>query len=458
MDNRTGQREAALRQLGRAGREVTVHARKSQQHPREKSRELQRRLYLAAKRSRDRRFHALYDRIVRSDVLWRAWEEVRANGGVPGVDGVGIEQIERQGVEGFLRTLADDLKAESYRPSPVLQVGIPKPDGRTRRLGIPTVRDRVVQQACKIVIEPLFEASFLTCSYGYRPKRSAGQAVLAVKEALVCGWGVLDADIEGFFDQVDHQLLRELVRRRISDRRVLKLIDQWLRAGVVVEGRQQETRLGVPQGGVISPLLANIYLHTLDRWWSDRHTEVGHLYRYCDDFVVVCRSRRQAEQARGLITGFLGRLKLTLHPGKTQVVDLGVGGFEFLGFHFHKKPSKRTGRLVPYAWPSQKAMKTIRAKLRQQTEKTRLRVELGELVGSLNSIIVGWRAYFSIGNATKKLADLDRYVRLRMWRFLKKRQGPRGRFLPKDFLEWERRSGLAYFYPQGRGRLQPCMP
>lgn len=168
---------------------MTGQARKSQQHPRDKSRALQRRLSLAAKRSRDRRFHALYDRIVRPDGLWRAWEEVRVNGGAPGVDGVGIEQIERQGVEGVLRTLADDLKVERYRPSPVLQVEIPKPDGRTRLLGIPTVRDRVVQQACKIVIEPLLEASLLTCSYGYRPTRSAGQAVLAVKEALVCGWG-----------------------------------------------------------------------------------------------------------------------------------------------------------------------------------------------------------------------------------------------------------------------------
>lgn len=272
------------------------------------------------------------------------------------------------------------------------------------------------------------------------------------------GGGGLDADIEGFFDQVDHQLLRELVRRRISDRRVLQVIAQWLRAGVVVEGRRQETRLGVPQGGVMSPLLANIYLHTLDRWWSDRYTGVGQLYRYGDDFVVVCRSRRQAEQARALSAGFLGRLKLTRHPGKTQVGDLGAGGFELLGCHLHKRPSKRTGRLVPYAWPSQKTMKAVRAKLRQQTETTRLRVELGEVVGSLNRIIVGWRAYFSIGNATKQLADLDRYVRLRMWRFLKKRQGPRGRFLPNDVMEWERRSGLAYFYPKGRGRFQPCMP
>jgi RNA-directed DNA polymerase len=200
-DNRTGQREAPLLQPGRARREVTVHAHKGQQHPREKSRELQRRLYRAAKRSGTRRFHALYDRIVRPDVLWRAWVEVRANGGSPGVDGMRLEDVERHGVEAYLSQLAEDLKAQRYRPSPVLRVEIPKPDGRTRPLGIPTVRDRIVQQACKIVIEPLFEANFLPCSYGYRPKRSAGQAVLAVKEALVWRWWVLDADIEGFLDR-----------------------------------------------------------------------------------------------------------------------------------------------------------------------------------------------------------------------------------------------------------------
>lgn len=431
-----------------------VHARQSQPHPREKSRDLQRRLYLAAKRSQSRRFHALYDRIVRPDVLWRAWEEVRANRGRAGVDGVCIEDVERDGVEAYLAGLATDLKAEVYRPQPVLRVEIPKPDGRTRPLGIPTVRDRVVQQACKIVIEPIFEANFLPCSYGYRPKRSAGQAVLAVKEALVRRWWVVDADIEGYFDNVDHEILRGLVRRRISDRRVLKLIDQWLRAGVLIDGQRHQTRRGVPQGGVISPLLANIYLHTLDRWWSDRHTGIGQLYRYCDDFVMVCHSRGAAQQARDLVAGFLRRLKLTLHPGKTHVVDLGCDGFDFLGFHFHKRPSRRTGRLVPYAWPSQKAMQTVREKIRQQTERTRLRVDLGELVGTLNRIIRGWRAYFTIGNSTKKLADLDRYVWLRLWRFLKKRQGSRGRLYPAAFTEWERRSGLAYFYPKGRRGFQ----
>ena len=292
-------------------------------------------------------------------------------------------------------------------------------------LGIPTVRDRVVQQACPIVIEPLVEANVLPCACGYRPTRSAGQAVLAVKETLVRSGGGVAADSEGFFDTVDHEILRGLVRRRISDRRVLTLIDQWLRAGVLIDGQRHATRGGVPQGGVGSPLRANMYLHTLDRWWSDRHTGTGQRYRSCDDVVVVCRRRAAAQQVRELVAGFLGRLTRTLHPRKTHVVDLGCDGVDFLGFHVHKRPSRRTGRLVPYAWPSQKAMQTVREKIRQQTERTRLRVDLGEVGGVLNRIIKGWRADFVLGHATTQLADLDRDVWRRLWRFLRTRQGAR---------------------------------
>lgn len=226
-----------------------MHARKGQQHPTDKSRQLQRGLYLAAKRSRNRRFHALYDRIFWPDILWRAWREVRGNGGSAGVDGVTIEDVERLGVEEFLHSIEGDLRARRYRLQPVLRVYIPKPDGSQRPLGIPTVRDRVVQEACKIVIEPVFEANFQDSSYGFRPKRSATQAVRAVKEALVHGWWVVDAGIQGYFDSIDHDLLMSLLRRRISDRRVLKLLRQWLKAGVVEEGRWHPTDAGSPQGG-----------------------------------------------------------------------------------------------------------------------------------------------------------------------------------------------------------------
>lgn len=435
-----------------------MHARESQPHPNDKPRQLQRRLYLAAKRSRNRRFHALYDRLIRPDVLWRAWEEVRAKGGSAGVDGVGIEDVERGGVQSFLDKLAADLQARWYRPKPVLRVYIPKPDGRQRPLGIPTVRDRVVQAACKLVVEPVFEASFRDSSYGFRPKRDAGQAVRAVKAALVGGWWVLDADIQDFFDTIDHGQLLRLVRRRVSDRRVLKLIRQWLTVGVVEDGRWQATPKGTPQGGVISPLLANIYLHVLDSWWEERHAGVGRLYRYADDLVVVCRTQQQAVAAREIIGRILEWLKVKLHPDKTRLVRMADDGFDFLGFHFHKKPSKRTRRLVPYAWPSGKAMRGVRAKIRQQTERCRLRVDLAELVTGLNRVIRGWRNYFRVGNSTKKLAELDRYVWLRLWSFLRKRQGPRGHLQPEGYRAWLRRSGLERFYPTGWGHIQPCMP
>jgi len=375
--------------------------------------------------------------------------EVQQNGGSAGVDRVTIEDVETNGIERFLAQIEHELKTGTYKPQPVLRVYIPKPDGTQRPLGIPTVKDRIVQQACKIVIEPVFEANFQECSYGFRPNRSAQQAVLAVKEALVRGWWVVDADIKGYFDNIDHQVLIELVKRRISDRKVLKLIRKWLTAGVMENGEKKPTEIGSPQGGVISPLLANIFLHVLDMLWTRDHSELGKLIRYCDDFVVICRTRRNAEKALAVIEQVMKMLKLTLHPTKTRQVSMEREGFDFLGFHFHKMKAKRTGKLAPFAMPSQKAMKSIRTQVKELTERSRLRVSLREIVTELNPVIRGWRNYFRVGNSTKKFRDLDRYVRMRLWKSARAREGSRGCLNRKTFEKWFSRSGIENFYLSG---------
>ena len=417
-------------------------------------RKLQRKLWTAAKQSEGRRFHALFDRIHRDDVLWKAWERVRANRGAAGVDRITLVAVEEHGVDRMLRELSRDLRAGTYRPAPVRRVEIPKPDGRKRPLGIPTVRDRVAQQATKLVLEPIFEADFLSCSFGFRPKRSATDALEKIRVSFSRGAVfVFEADIRDFFGTIDHEKLMGLVEQRVSDRRVLKLLRSWLRADVLTEQGLQRTVAGTPQGGVVSPLLANIFLHAFDKAWAEHGT--GELVRYADDFVVLCRSRSQAEEAQRRARALLGGLGLDLHPDKTRVVDLREGreGFDFLGCHLRARMSGRMWeqygkvRYYLHRWPSARAMKNARARVKALTGRNRVGVELKDTIGALNLFLRGWGNYFRTGNASDKFCQLDRYVAWRLKRLLIKRRGRNlragqaGRWTP------------AWFHDQGLHKL-----
>lgn len=396
------------------------------------ARRLQRALYRAAKASPGRRFHALYDKVYREDILRRAWGEVQANGGAAGVDGQTISDVERRGVSGFLEELASELRAGRYRPRPVRRVRIPKADGKQRPLGIPTVRDRVVQAAAKVVLEPIFEADFRDSSYGFRPKRSAHQAVEQVRRGVNCGGGwVVDADIEAFFDRIDHAKLLELLARRISDRRMLKLLRGWLEAGVLEDGEIRRPEQGVPQGGVISPLLANVALHELDRLWEDHYGQLGQMVRYADDFVIMSRTEGAAREGLRWVGMILTRLGLTLHPDKTRVVDVrdGQQGFDFLGFHHRKVRSWRwRGKRYLHQWPGRRALQRVRDRIKAITApRHRLPETSATIVAEMNAVLRGWGAYFRVGNASRQFALIDRYARERLGRWLSKRAGRSGR-------------------------------
>jgi RNA-directed DNA polymerase len=428
-------------------------------------RTLQRKLYAKAKQEPAYRFYALYDKISREDLLSHAWRLVRANRGSPGVDRVSFEVIERGiGVETFLRQLAQDLKDLTYQAQPVRRVMIPKADGSLRPLGIPTIRDRVAQMAVKLIIEPIFEADFCEHSYGFRPKRSAHDAVDDIANTLWAGYTqVIDADLSKYFDSIPHTKLMAVVAERVVDGSILHLIKLWLKAPVIGEddkgvrktvGGGKSNRKGTPQGGVISPLLANCYLHLLDRIWQ-RHRFKGklqaHLVRYADDFVVMCR--KEVEEPLKVVRQVLERLGLSLNESKTHIVDATQDSFDFLGFAIRMNRGMRTGKPYPHVCPSDKSLKKIKAKLTQMTRRELTPIPLEKIVGNVNRSLNGWVNYFHYRNSNQVMEKVKTHTEQRLRKHLMKRHKVKDRGIGEGrfpSVELYRRYGL-YKVPTAAG-------
>ena len=401
--------------------------------------ELQRALHAKAKESPAFRFYTLYDKIYRKDVLWCAWRRCLINGGAPGEDEQTFEEIERYGVTKWMDELAEELRTKQYQPQAVRRVYIPKPDGKQRPLGIPTIKDRVVETAALIVLEPIFEADLQPEQYAYREGHSAQAAVKAVHQLLIAGYReVVDADLSGYFDSIPHAELMQCVARRVSDKAVLHLIKLWLVAPVEEKdsrGRRHRTTRnkdegrGSPQGAPISPLLANLYMRRFVLGWK----VLGHqralqacIVNYADDFVICCR--RNADQAMQAMRDMMTRLKLTVNETKTHVCRVPDESFDFLGYTFGRGYAPRTGQPYIGARPSQKKVARLRRAISEQTSARWGLADPEEIVERLNLMIRGWANYFSYGSVSRAYRAVDYHARerLRQWLCRKHKVDGRG--------------------------------
>lgn len=398
------------------------------------ARKLQRTLYRVAKQQPKRRFTLLYDKVCRPDILQEAWKRVKSNKGAAGVDQVDIEAVCNYGEERFLCELAQELRSRNYRAALVRRVHIPKPGqpGKTRPLGIPTVKDRVVQMAVKLVIEPLFEADFMPCSFGFRPKKTPRMALSAIVQSVNEGYSfVVDVDLKSYFDTISHELLMRLVERRVGDVQVLRLIRAWLKAGVMEEGKVTHPDRGSPQGGVISPTLSNIFLHEVDRQWCRSDgvaTGKVRLVRYADDMVLMARTEREAEAAWEHLQAQFADLQLVVNQEKSRLTTL-EEGFAFLGFEFRKVPGRKL-----LMWPRAKACRHIRQRVREVARSIPSNGQVGQVIQKLNPVLNGWCTYFRVGNSNRTFHKVDWAVRSELqlwlrrkhqcpWRTAKKRWG-----------------------------------
>jgi group II intron reverse transcriptase/maturase len=403
-------------------------------------RTLQRKLYRKAKQEPACRFHALYDKVYRADILGHAYALARANKGSAGIDGITFEAIEEnEGVTAYIAELEEALRNKTYKPDPVKRVMIPKSDGSQRPLGIPTIRDRVAQMAVKLVIEPIFEADFCKSSYGFRPKKSAHDAVDDVAYAMNTGYTeIIDADLSKYFDTIPHANLMATIAERICDGEMLRLIQMWLKAPVMEVdkdgtkrniGGGKGNRKGTPQGGVISPLLSNLYLHILDRIWerNNLHQRLGaRIVRYADDIVILCR-RNKSGKAMTVLRQILERLELTLNETKTKIVNAFEGKFDFLGFSIWMGKGRKTRNYYPHVQPSKKSLQTIKDRVTNLTRRERTIMPLDWIVNEVNATVRGWVGYFHYRNCSKALGQIRCHVEERLITHLRKRHKVRNR-------------------------------